>query len=293
MAKLRMASYNMLGGNTMKKFKFIFSVCIILSLTVLSQLNVFAMSDATSDDSISVDISDTSLNSQDDAKFNEDVAKDDAFSNLVVQSAQHKGKNISLDGVHPGKNIKLYGIKGSENILQSLYDSYTATGTMQNMISADYAVLKLYVNKNNEYVDSLVFTKQENLPSAKGKNGWVELCSGSMVLKDDFIVKYSQDRNLKKYVTDLGLKNTKNLKIISSIPNMPVSIYFVQENNGNIRSAQQAYFYINGISNLSKKIIKYVFKKLNSQEKQKNIKANDIFEARMIIEKELSKETFE
>lgn len=230
MAKLRMASYNMLGGNTMKKFKFIFSVCIILSLTVLSQLNVFAMSDATSDDSISVDISDTSLNSQDDANFNEDVANDDSFSNLVVQSAQHKGKNISLDGVHPGKNIKLYGIKGSENILQSLYDSYTATGTMQNMISADYAVLKLYVNKNNEYVDSLVFTKQENLPSAKGKNGWVELCSGSMVLKDDFIVKYSQDRNLKKYVTDLGLKNTKNLKIISSIPNMPVSIYFVQEN---------------------------------------------------------------
>ncbi|MDR5971645.1 hypothetical protein NQE45_26585, partial [Escherichia coli] len=54
-----------------------------------------------------------------------------------------------------------------------------------------------------------------------------------------------------------------------------------------------SYFYINGISNLSKKIIKYVFKKLKSQEKQKNIKANDIFEARMIIEKELSKETFE
>lgn len=220
----------MLGGNNMKKFTIIFSVCIILSLTFLSQLNVFAISDATSDDFTSVDISDISLNSQDDAIFNEDVANDDAFSDLVVKSAQHRGKNISLDGVHPGKNIKLYGIKGSENILQSLYDSYTATGTMQNMISTDYAILKLYVNKNNEYVDSLVFTKQENLPGAKDKNGWVELCSGNMVLKDDFIVKYSQDGNLKKYVTDLGLKNTKNLKIISSIPNMPVSIYFVQEN---------------------------------------------------------------
>lgn len=214
----------------MKKFKIISSIGIIVLLTILSQLYVFAASDGTSDESISFDISDTSLNYEDDRKFNEEVANDDAFFNLVVQAAKNKGKNISLDDVHPGKNIKLYGIKGSENILQSLYDSYTATGTMQNMISTDYAVLKLYVNKNNEYVDSLVFTKQENLPNAKGKNGWVELCSGSFILNDDFIVEYSQNGNLEKYMKDLGLKNAKNLKIISSIPNMPASIYFVQEN---------------------------------------------------------------
>lgn len=212
----------------MKKLTVIFSVCIILSLTVLSQLNVFAMSSAKSEGVVSVDISETSLSSKDNEKFNNDVAADDAFINLVISAAQHKGKNVSFEGVHPDKSIKLYGIKNSENILQSLYDSYRKTGTVQNMVSEDYSVLTLYFNKNNEYVDSLVFTKQENLPGAKAKNGWVQLCSGGMVLNDEFIVKYSEAKNLRKCVTDLGLKNSENLKIISAIPNMPASIYFVQ-----------------------------------------------------------------
>lgn len=192
-------------------------------LCALIPLNAYAITDVTI-----ADFSNTSLDDKAEYNFNENIANDPSFVNLVIGAAQKKEKNISLEDVHPVSTIKLYGLAGSENVLQTFYDSYKESKEIKDLISPDYSVLVLYFNKNNEYVDSLVFTRKENLPNAQDKNGWVMLSSGSLIVKDDFITKYSEYNNLKNYVENLGLKNAKELKFVSGIPNMPVSIYFVQ-----------------------------------------------------------------
>lgn len=212
----------------MKKFAML-SFCLILSLLFSASFSAFAAADVTELDP-SVDMSDTALDSSNRANFHKQVANDQAFIDLVISAAQRKEKNISLEGVHPDKCIKLYGLKSSDNLLQSLYDAYTATGKIESVMSDDYGVLVLYVNENDEYVDSLVFTRKENLPGAQDKNGWVPLSSGSLTADDDFLAQYSDEGNLKKYVKGLGLKNTNHLRVTTAIPYMPACIYFVQKN---------------------------------------------------------------
>lgn len=207
----------------MKKIINALSLCLVLILCALIPLNAYAITGATI-----ADFSNTSLDDKDEYNFNENIANDPSFLNLVIGAAQKKGKNISLEDVHPVSNIKLYGLAGSENVLQTFYNSYKESKAIKDLISPDYSVLVLYFNKNNEYVDSLVFTRKENLPNAQDKNGWVMLSSGSMIIKDNFITEYSEYDNLKNYVENLGLKNAKELKFVSGIPNMPVSIYFIQ-----------------------------------------------------------------
>ena len=100
----------------------------------------------------------------------------------------------------------------------------------QSLFSDDYGVLVLYVNENDEYVDSFVFTRKENLPGTQDKNGWVPLGSGSLTTDEDFLAQYSKDGDLSKYITGLGLKNTSRLILTTAIPYLPTCIYFVQEN---------------------------------------------------------------
>ncbi len=211
----------------MKKLFSMLTLLLVFTVFLTGALNISALADNLS----LIDTSDIYLKPQDEEIFNKDVADDGAFFELATEAAKHKGKEISFDGVHSGKSIKLFGIENSENILQSIYDCYKETGAIKNIIGKDYSVLKLYVNKDNEYVDALVFTKQENLPQSTAKNGWVELGSGSLILKDDLAVKYSDSENLQKLLSDdIGLKDIENLKFISSIPNMPVSLYFTKNN---------------------------------------------------------------
>lgn len=216
-------------GDSMKRTAHIF-VYLMVFIFAVSNLNVFATENAKADSNFSVELNDTTFNSVDEKNFNENVADDPNFINLVIQAAQKKEKDILTDGVHADRSIKLYGIKGTEHNLQSFYNGYLETGKIKNLISSDYALLTLYVNKDGEYVDSLVFTKKENLPESADKNGWVVLSSGSMATTDDIIVEYSKQENVKKYLRDLGLNNVKELKFVSGISNMPVSIYFVQNN---------------------------------------------------------------
>lgn len=210
----------------MKKFINILSFYLVLILGFIIPLNVSA---TVSNDIALADFSNVWFESDDEYDFNEKIAKDDEFINLVVQAAQKKEKKISLNGVHPGKNIKLYGVAGSENVLQSFYDGYSKAGTMKKLISPDYSILVLYFNEKEEYVDSLVFVK-ENLTNDKNKDKWIMLCSGSMIFNDTFVTEYYENDNLENYVKDLGLKNAKELKFVSGITYMPTSIYFVQEN---------------------------------------------------------------
>lgn len=212
----------------MKKLALLLSLCMILSL--LNPLYAFADTNSAKYDVTSAVLTDIVLEADEDTAFNKDVASDDAFINLVVTAAQKKEKDISLEGVHPQKNIKLYGVSASDNILKSFCENYSKEKAFKKSISQDYAVLTLYFNKDGEYVDSLVFTKKENLPDSADKNGWVMLSSGSFVLSDDLIKKFFDKDNLKDYINDIGLQNADEIKLLSSIPYMPVSVFFVQNN---------------------------------------------------------------
>lgn len=223
----------------MKKSARVFALLMIF-VFALSSFNVFAAE-------VSVKVDDTALNSADEKSFNENVASDESFINLVIQAAQKKGKDILADGVHPDRSIKLYGVKGTEYNLQSFNDAYGETGKIKNSLSPDYSLLTLYVNKYGEYVDSLIFTRKENLPGSADKNGWVVLGSGSAITTDDIITEYSKPEYLTKYIKNLGLNNVEELKFVSAVPNMPVSIYFVQnntefiiplDNSANIKASQ-------------------------------------------------------
>lgn len=213
----------------MKRRKLL-SLFSVLAFVLSVQFSVLGASGPGAEDA-PADMSGTALNAQEREAFHRDVADDEAFIHLVTTAAEHKGRDVSLEGVHPDKCLKLYGLKRSEqSLIESLCGVYGETGKIESLFSDDYGVLVLYVNENDEYVDSFVFTRKENLPGAQDKNGWVPLGSGSLTTDEDFLAQYSKDGDLSKYITGLGLKNTSRLILTTAIPYLPTCIYFVQEN---------------------------------------------------------------
>ncbi len=87
----------------------------------------------------------------------------------------------------------------------------------------------LYCNEQEEYVDSMVFTRKENIPNAQDKNGWVPLGSGSLAANDEILKTYLQDGSLESYTNGTGIENVSGIKLISSIPHMPACLYFEQQ----------------------------------------------------------------
>ena len=133
------------------------------------------------------DMSGTALNAQEREAFHRNVADDEAFIHLVTTAAEHKGRDVSLEGVHPDKCLKLYGLKRSEqSLIESLCGVYGETGKIESLFSDDYGVLVLYVNENDEYVDSFRVYQKENLPAPRIKNGCVPLGSGSLTTDEKF-----------------------------------------------------------------------------------------------------------
>ena len=213
----------------MKRRKLL-SLFSVLAFVLSVQFSVLGASGPGAEDA-PADMSGAALNAQEREAFHRDVADDEAFIHLVTTAAEHKGRDVSLEGVHPDKCLKLYGLKRSEqSLIESLCGVYGETGKIESLFSDDYGVLVLYVNENDEYVDSFVFTRKENLPGAQDKNGWVPLGSGSLTTDENFLAQYSKDGDLSKYITGLGLKNTSRLILTTAIPYLPTCIYFVQEN---------------------------------------------------------------
>ena len=213
----------------MKRRKLL-SLFSVLAFVLSVQFSVLGASGPGAEDA-PADMSGTALNAQEREAFHRNVADDEAFIHLVTTAAEHKGRDVSLEGVHPDKCLKLYGLKRSEqSLIESLCGVYGETGKIESLFSDDYGVLVLYVNENDEYVDSFVFTRKENLPGAQDKNGWVPLGSGSLTTDENFLAQYSKDGDLSKYITGLGLKNTSRLILTTAIPYLPTCIYFVQEN---------------------------------------------------------------
>ncbi len=173
--------------------------------------------------------SDLALTAEETAEFCEQVADDEAFVHLAVTAAQKKERKVSLEGVHPGPCLKLYGMKGSDNPVEDLSAAWEETGRIGDRLTEDYAVLVLYLNQQGDYVDSLVFTRQENLPGAQDKNGWVPLGSGSLATGDDLLENCLQEGGLDSYAEGLGVADTQEMKLIASIPHLPVSLYFEQQ----------------------------------------------------------------
>ncbi len=169
------------------------------------------------------------LSPQESSAFCEQVASDKAFINLVTIAAQKKKKDIALNGIHPGLCLKLYGIKGSSDSLKSLCTAYEQTGRISNQLSDDYAVMVLYCNEQEEYVDSMVFTRKENIPNAQDKNGWVPLGSGSFAANDEILKTYLPDGSLASYMNQAEIETASGIKLVTSIPHMPACLYFEQQ----------------------------------------------------------------
>lgn len=175
-----------------------------------------------------INLNDTILNETEQATFFEQVANDDEIINLVNTAALKRGREISTNGTHACTCIKLYGLKNSEYPLQSLCNIYGETGKIQSEISEDYALLILYVNENDEFVDTFMFMKKDNDPEAYAINGWIPIGSGSLMGIDESLVYYPEGGTLINIIKDLGLNDTEELKFISYIPEFPQSIFFVK-----------------------------------------------------------------
>ena len=113
--------------------------------------------------------------------------------------------------------------------MKSLCTVYEQTGRISDQLSDDYAIMVLYSNEREEYVDSLVFTHKENIPNAQDKNGWVPLGSGSLATNDEILDMYLKDGSLENYIAQTGIENISGIKLITSIPHMPACLYFEQQ----------------------------------------------------------------
>lgn len=143
----------------MKRRKLL-SLFSVLAFVLSVQFSVLGASGPGAEDA-PADMSGTALNAQEREAFHRNVADDEAFIHLVTTAAEHKGRDVSLEGVHPDKCLKLYGLKRSEqSLIESLCGVYGETGKIESLFSDDYGVLVLYVNENDEYVDSFVFTRK-------------------------------------------------------------------------------------------------------------------------------------
>jgi hypothetical protein len=207
----------------MKK-KLISVICLIAIFS-----NIFYLQKSFAANNVSIDLSLTALSSQEDSNFDNQVANDSAMNDLAGGAAKHKGKTISLDNVHPKGNIKIYGLKQTDNFVTSIFDTYSSTGKIESLLIDEYGILKPYFNNQNQYVDSLFFVKEKNVPNSKAKNGWVQFSSGNFFLSDESTQLLSENGEIKKLVMDLGVKSPKNLRILS-LPQFPTSIYFIQNN---------------------------------------------------------------
>ncbi|MBR5401246.1 MAG: hypothetical protein IK102_05465 [Treponema sp.] len=176
----------------------------------------------------SINLSDTVLEDSKQAEFFDQVANDDEIIHLVSTTALQKGRDVSVEGVHAHNCIKLYGLKNSEYPLKSVCDTYDETGKLQDAISEDYALLVLYVNENDEFVDTFMFMQKENMPEAADINGWIPLASGGLLGDDESIVEYPEDGNLINVLGKIGLNDTEVFKFISNIPQFSQCIFFVK-----------------------------------------------------------------
>lgn len=202
---------------------------IVICLSLILSLSISIPTAAAEEANNEILENSLELSSQESAVFCEQIANDEAFINLVATAAQKKEKNISLNGIHPSSCLKLYGIKGSSAPLKSLCTAYEQTGRISDQLSEDYAVMVLYCNDREEYVDSLVFTHKENLPDAQDKNGWVPLGSGSLAADDKILETYLRDGSLESYAVGTGIENASEIKLIASIPHMPACLYFERQ----------------------------------------------------------------
>ncbi len=200
-------------------------VCFFLLLFISSSA-VFGMDNKTFETSIS--LSDTILEASEQAEFFDQVANDDEIIHLVSTAAIQKSRDVSVEGVHAHNCIKLYGLKNSEYPLKSLCDTYDETGKLQDEISQDYILQVLYVNENNEFVETFSFMRKENLPEALDMNGWIPLASGGMPGDDESLIEYPESGNLINTLEKIGVCDTEVFKFISYIPQFPQCVFLVK-----------------------------------------------------------------
>ena len=91
----------------MKRRKLL-SLFSVLAFVLSVQFSVLGASGPGAEDA-PADMSGAALNAQEREAFHRDVADDEAFIHLVTTAAEHKGRDVSLEGVHPDKCLKLYG----------------------------------------------------------------------------------------------------------------------------------------------------------------------------------------
>lgn len=110
----------------MKRRKLL-SLFSVLAFVLSVQFSVLGASGPGAEDA-PADMSGTALNAQEREAFHRNVADDEAFIHLVTTAAEHKGRDVSLEGVHPDKCLKLYGLKRSEqSLIESLCGVYGET----------------------------------------------------------------------------------------------------------------------------------------------------------------------
>ena len=85
----------------MKRRKLL-SLFSVLAFVLSVQFSVLGASGPGAEDA-PADMSGTALNAQEREAFHRNVADDEAFIHLVTTAAEHKGRDVSLEGVHPDK----------------------------------------------------------------------------------------------------------------------------------------------------------------------------------------------
>lgn len=176
----------------------------------------------------SINLSDTVLEDSEQAEFFDQVANDDEIIHLISTAAIQKGRDVSVEGVHAHNCIKLYGLKNAEYPLKSLCDTYDETGKLQDVISQDYILQVLYVNENNEFVDTFSFMRKENMPEALDINGWIPLSSGGLPGDDESLIEYPESGNLINTLEKVGVFDTEVFKFISYIPQFSQCVFLVK-----------------------------------------------------------------
>ena len=169
------------------------------------------------------------LSTEENDSFNNTIADVSPDKRMAIEAYKRRQRNIrSLQAIEDPKdvkareNIKIYAFT---NILSSdFYKTYEETGDLDEFIAKQNAIITVYRDSEEQFIDSILFAKDE--PGAeKTIEGWTSICSGGFIVAEETIQFLSNEKNIEDLLDGINIKDPKDLKVVVGIEGLNAALY--------------------------------------------------------------------
>lgn len=132
----------------------------------------------------------------------------------------------SLVNIHASENIKIYAFTTKKP--SDFYNEYRLSGNLEDFVSSNYSIIRVFRDNNNDLIDSVFYMKPENAEQSDAD--WKRVSSGGMIFSDETIEFLTDKSELLNVLESYNIENPQNVKVVTGIEGLEGVLYF--ENNG-------------------------------------------------------------